>query len=451
MHHESNPHATPRNRHLLQAVMVSVLAVSGTCVWSDPCVDRLEEVATMEPTAPEEAPIFEPFGAVVRAGLRELDAPMVSHGGSRPLPASPASNPASPALHPWKARATLGLAHRLGESTPRTSTAIETALVVTRTLDDGGEMAHREQAQRHLTQAVQHEHGAALERKAEQLATLLLERDRHRRKVLIASRWSRQLQCAAQASSAITRDNVAQALKASLEHAETLELDARRALRHTSHQLRGMLGDGLPLTTGIAAGRLSAALRAMPSMTPQDSSRWAAVEARTAASDARLMAQRAAWSPRWDAFAGVRTMGSSPSGSSSDAGLMVGLSLQFDLDRARVNSALDQAERELDAVKRLASADMQWRQRAIDEQRTSADQAMNRARRIAAMLRDSETLGAPTAGEWRSADTPSATQQIKAMRSHFELQVAYVDAWHDAQAATINALALGGKLIEWLE
>jgi hypothetical protein len=115
-----------------------------------------------------------------------------------------------------------------------------------------------------------------------------------------------------------------------------------------------------------------------------------------------------------------------------------------------VNDALDQAKKELETRARLSSADVQWRQRAIEEQRTSAEHAMNRARRIATMLRESETLGAFTASEWRAADATAVASQIKSMRSHFELQAAYVDAWHDAQTATIQALALGGRLMAWL-
>jgi hypothetical protein len=135
----------------------------------------------------------------------------------------------------------------------------------------------------------------------------------------------------------------------------------------------------------------------------------------------------------------------------ADVGWLLGLSLQFDLDRQRMDQAIDQAQQELDARKQLSSSDGQWRQRAIDEQRSSAEQAMSRARRIASMLRDSETLSAPTADEWRAADPASAVKLLKSMRSHFELQAAYVDAWHDTQAAAVQALALGGRLIDWLD
>lgn len=433
---------------------MAAMAWACASAWADPCVDRLDEASLAPASNSEPAAFFEPFTAVVRAGLRAAAAERLGGDGLAAASPNTTQAPPSAAGHPWQGRASIGLTQPVGGRTAGDSTRMEAALMTTRTLSDGGELAQREQSRQLAQQALSLEAAAAQDLQAEQLSTLLLERDRARRMVLIASRWSRQLACAAQTSASLMDEGPAKdTLHDSRQHAEALERQARQALRQTSQPLRAILGDGLPLTTGLPAGRLSAALDALPSMTPQGSSAWVALQAQSAASDAHLLAQRAAWSPQWEAFAGARAQSASRSGSGSagHAVLMVGLSLRFDLDRQRMDQAIDQARQTLETRKQLSSSATQWRQQALDERRSTADQAMNRARRIAAMLRDSESLGALTAAEWRQSDAQAASRHLTSMRSHFELQAAYVDAWHEAQTAAIQALALGGGLIQWLK
>ena len=415
----------------------------------------LAETCLEEPTAPTAValegnlePIFEPFVGVVRQALQRRD----SAAGVASAPPSPQG-----AMRPDEAvwRAGLGTAllrPMAGEGAGAARGSVEASAWVSRTLSDGGLAAHRHDMRRHLAQAEAMTGQSMDVRAAAQAASLLLDRERHRQKVIIGTRWLRQLACARQALQAAgAQDAQAMAIwQAGQAHALALRDEANLALRETSRQLRHVLGDGLPLTAGLPPELMRAALGRMPTMEAATAADIASLRAQEAAARAQRLAEEASWAPRVEGFAGTRAASSPWAGTSGHLSLMIGLNVDFDLDAEGRQRALAEADRRVQARSAELKDSVDLRRRALDERRAAARQAMERARRIAGLLRDGQSLAAMTLQDWRAASAASAAAGLRSMRAHFELQGSYVDALHEAQTSVVDVMAASGQMQDWI-
>ena len=233
-------------------------------------------------------------------------------------------------------------------------------------------------------------------------------------------------------------------------HALALRDEANLALRETSRQLRHVLGDGLPLTAGLPPELMRAALGRMPTMEADTAADIASLRAQEAAARAQRLAEEASWAPRVEGFAGTRAASSPWAGTSGHLSLMIGLNVDFDLDAEGRQRALAEADRRVQARSAELKDSVDLRRRALDERRAAARQAMERARRIAGLLRDGQSLAAMTLQDWRAASAASAAAGLRSMRAHFELQGSYVDALHEAQTSVVDVMAASGQMQDWI-
>ena len=77
--------------------------------------------------------------------------------------------------------------------------------------------------------------------------------------------------------------------------------------------------------------------------------------------------------------------------------------------------------------------------------------AIDRARRVGAVLRDSEQVRNFTLQQWQQLGRRSLFDVMGAESDHFNLRISYVNALHDGQQLNANLLSLGRGVTEWLK
>ena len=88
-----------------------------------------------------------------------------------------------------------------------------------------------------------------------------------------------------------------------------------------------------------------------------------------------------------------------------------------------------------------------YRVREMYEQTLSS---FDRARRVGAVLRESEQVRNFTLQQWQQLGKRSLFDVMSAEGEHYNLRVAYVNALHDGQQMNANLLSLGRGVSEWL-
>ena len=83
----------------------------------------------------------------------------------------------------------------------------------------------------------------------------------------------------------------------------------------------------------------------------------------------------------------------------------------------------------------------------VHEQTTSS---FDRARRVGAVLRDSEQVRNFTLQQWQQLGRRSLFDVMGAEGEHYNLRINYVNALHDGQQLNANLLSLGRGVNEWL-
>ena len=108
------------------------------------------------------------------------------------------------------------------------------------------------------------------------------------------------------------------------------------------------------------------------------------------------------------------------------------------------------------AYKRARAAYMQRddalearRQRVTDTHEQTVA-ALDRARRVSAVLRDSDQLRNFTLQQWQQLGRRSLFDVMSAEAEHYNLRVQYVNALHDGQQLNVVLQSLGRGVVEWL-
>jgi outer membrane protein TolC len=76
--------------------------------------------------------------------------------------------------------------------------------------------------------------------------------------------------------------------------------------------------------------------------------------------------------------------------------------------------------------------------------------SFDRARRVGAVLRDSDQVRNFTLQQWQQLGRRSLFDVMSAEAEHYNLRVAYINALHDGQQLNANLLSLGRGVSEWL-
>ncbi len=325
-------------------------------------------------------------------------------------------------------------------------------------LYDGGRVDRLTDWRTQLAESARFGHLNVSEQLALNTISLALERSRYHQHVLVYGQQVRKMTCLVQALDTIVRadrgraSELVQARK-SLQQAELSYTQAASQVKQVEVRLRRVVGDALPSLHG-----LSTALLEVPDlMALQDdverSSEVAALTAQAKAMERYMQALAATTKPQvsWN-FSGAQAAGAGgKAGNTRSNNYALGVAVNIPLITPTALPATDAAR------KRARAADLQ-RAEAIEARRFRAaevhEQAVStfdRARRVGAVLRDSEQVRNFTLQQWQQLGKRSLFDVMGAESDHFNLRISYVNALHDGQQLNANLLSLGRGVTEWLK
>ena len=325
-------------------------------------------------------------------------------------------------------------------------------------LYDGGRVDRLTDWRTQLAESARFGHLNVSEQLALNTISLALERSRYHQHVLVYGQQVRKMTCLVQALDTIVRadrgraSELVQARK-SLQQAELSHTQAASQVRQVEVRLRRIVGDTLPSPQG-----LSTALLEVPDLLAlQDeverSSEVAALTAQAKAMERYMQALAATTKPQvsWN-FSGAQAAGAGgKSGSTRSNNYALGVAVNIPLITPTALPATDAAR------KRARAADLQ-RAEAIEARRFRAaevhEQAVStfdRARRVGAVLRESEQVRNFTLQQWQQLGKRSLFDVMGAESDHFNLRISFVNALHDGQQLNANLLSLGRGVTEWLK
>jgi outer membrane protein TolC len=327
-------------------------------------------------------------------------------------------------------------------------------LSVSKLLWDGGRTDRLIDWRAQLAESARQGHLSQQEQLALNTVALALERSRLRNHVLVYSQYLRKMSCLTEALEAIARADRGRAselvqAKKSLQQAEIAMTQAQSQVRQVETRLRRLLGDGLPGVDGLASVLLDVPELALLENDVVRSAEVAQLAAQAAAMGQYAAAAELGSRPQlsWQ-FTGTKHGGSG----SVDRGASYGLGVAVNIPL--VNPGVAPAA---DAARKRAQAAALQREEAIDARRYRVREmheqthaAFDRARRVGAVLRDSEQVRNFTLQQWQQVGRRSLFDVIAAESDHYNLRVAYVNALHDGQQLNANLLSLGRGVAEWL-
>ncbi len=325
-------------------------------------------------------------------------------------------------------------------------------------LYDGGRVDRLSDWRTQLAESARFGHLNVSEQLALNTVSLALERSRFHQQMLVYGQQVRKMGCLVQALETIVRadrgraSEMVQARK-SLQQAELSQAQAASQFRQVEVRLRRLVGEKLPPPVG-----LSSALLQVPELqTLQDeverSSEVSALTAQAKAMERYVQALAATTKPQvsWN-FSGAQAAGlGGKAGNTRSNNYALGVAVNVPLVTPTALPATEAAR------KRARAAELQ-RAEAIDARRFRAaevhEQAVStfdRARRVGAVLRDSEQVRNFTLQQWQQLGRRSLFDVMGAESEHFNLRISYVNALHDGQQLNANLLSLGRGVTEWLK
>jgi len=335
---------------------------------------------------------------------------------------------------------------------------LRAGISVSQLLYDGGRAAKLADWRSQLAESARLGHLSQREQVAMTTVALALERSRYRQQAVIYGQYVRKMGCLVTALETIVRadrgraSELVQARK-SQQQAELMLVGAQSAGRQIDVRLRRLVGDGLPGVEG-----LSTVLLAVPEL-PQivaevDQSNdlaLLAAQAKAAGHYAEAVASGGKPQLSWSVSGSQALAAGGSRGSTASGSYALGVAVNIPLLNPGLKPATDAAR------KRAQAAELQ-RADAIEARRFRAaevhDQTLasfDRARRVGAVLRDSEQVRAFTLQQWQQLGRRSLFDVMGAEADHYNLRVAYINALHDGQQLNANLLSLGRGVAQWLQ
>ncbi|MBA4175042.1 MAG: hypothetical protein C0505_00545 [Leptothrix sp. (in: Bacteria)] len=451
----ARPHVRPRPSSLAACLLCAALAAPAAAR----CVDEdAPEVAPSPAAAP--TPPADPRGTL---GGLVRDALARSHAvGASRLLAEAALQDIEETRAARAVQASVGGGVGPGGSrsagvTGNAALQLRATLNVSQLLYDGGRTDRLVDWRTQLAESARYGHLSQQEQLALTAVALQLERSRQRMTGQVWRNHVRKTGCLVEALETIVRTDRGRAsellqAKKTLQQAELTLAQTQSTARQIEVRLRRLVGDGLPPTDG-----LSSVFNGVPEL-PQlvadaeRSTEIAQLDAQAAA--ARRYAEAVAagnkpqlsWNIGGSAAAGTGgTTGPAKSGSYS-----VGVSVNIPLLSPGLEPASGAAAKRAEAARLQRAEALESRRSRVAEVHEQALASVDRAERVAAVLKNSEQVRSFTLQQWQQLGKRSLFDVMAAEADHYNMRVAYVNALHDVQQLNANLLSLGRGVIEWL-
>jgi outer membrane protein TolC len=295
----------------------------------------------------------------------------------------------------------------------------------------------------------------------EQLAattvSLALERSRYRQHVLVYGQYVRKMACLVEALETIVRadrgraSELVQARK-SLQQAELAQSQAQSQARQVEVRLRRLVGDGLPGVQGLSTVLLQ--VPPLPELVAdvERSADLAQLAAQANAAERLAQATAAANRPQvsWSLGGGATAGAGGTLGQQKTGSVAVGISISIPLLAPGIPAASEAARKRAQAALLQREETLEVRRYRVQEVHEQTQASFDRARRVGAVLRDSEQVRNFTLQQWQQLGRRSLFDVMGAEAEHYNLRVAHVNALHDGQQLNAILLSLGRGVGEWL-
>ncbi len=341
--------------------------------------------------------------------------------------------------------------------TDNAAAQLRASLNISQLFYDGGRSDRLADWRTQLAESARYGQLSMQEQVALTTVALALERSRYRMTAAVWRAHVRKMGCLVQALDSITRTDRGRAselvqAKKSLQQAELTLTQTQSSVRQMEVRLRRLVGDGLPGTEG-----LSTVFNGVPDL-PE-----LVAEAERANDIAQLDAQAAAarryaeavaaggkpqlsWLVSGNANAGVGgSTGPTRSGSYS-----IGVAVSIPLLSPGVAPASEAARKRAQAATLQRAEVLEQKRFRMAEVHEQTVASLDRAQRVAEVLRNSEQVRSFTLQQWQQLGKRSLFDVMAAESDHFNMRVAYVNALHDVQQLNANLLSLGRGVISWL-
>ncbi|MDE2372050.1 MAG: TolC family protein [Burkholderiales bacterium] len=331
------------------------------------------------------------------------------------------------------------------------------SVTVSQLLWDGGRTARLVDWRAQLAQSAQFGQLSLQEQLALTTVALAIDRSRWRMTAQVWGDDVRKMGCLVDALQDIVRTDrgraseLVQAQK-SLQQAELAQAQTQSMVRQVEIRLRRLVGDGLPPAEGLAT-----AFNGIPELQQlvADADRGADVAelgAQAAAARRYAEAVEAGTRPQvsWNLSGATAAGAGGNVGSVHSSSYAVGLTVNIPLLDPGAEPAIGAARKRAQAAA-LQRADLIEAKRfRIAEVYEQTMDSMDRARRVAEVLRNSELVRSYTLQQWQQMGKRSLFDVMAAESDHYAMRVAYVNALYDVQQLDANLLSLGRGVLDWL-
>ncbi|MBH9552887.1 TolC family protein [Inhella gelatinilytica] len=318
-------------------------------------------------------------------------------------------------------------------------------LSVAGVLWDGGQRRQLIEWRKQLVEAAQAARQGQAEQIALQTVALSLDRSRYTLQLQIYRQYVRKMACLVESLDAITQfdkgrsSEWVQAQKQQ-QQAELALASTQDYLQSVETRLKRLVGDPLP-----PPGSLSAVLIRVPELAALQKDLLASPEVAQSTAQA-LAAQRqadalaAGQGPRLNWVLNGSAVAARGGNNSHDAA--AGLQVTIPLYRPSDTPARDAARRRAEAVNLARDESLDAKNWRLMEVHDAASNSLDRARRIAELLRSSQQLRGATLQQWQQLGRRSLFDVMGAESDYYMLRIQQINALYDAQ----QAVALMGSM-----
>ena len=322
---------------------------------------------------------------------------------------------------------------------------------------DGGRTNKLADWRTQLAESARYGHLSQQEQLALTTVALALERSRLRMTAVVWRAHVRKMGCLVEALDTITKTDRGRAsemvqARKSLQQAELTLTQTQSSVRQVEVRLRRLVGDGLPPSEGLAT--LFNGVPDLPELVADAERSFdiAQLDAQIKAANRYAEAVEAGGKPQlsWNVSGNANATTGGTLGRTKAGSYAVGLSLNVPLLTPGLEPATDAARKRAQAASLQRAEALESRRYRVAEVHEQALSAVDRARRVAEVLKDSEQVRNFTLQQWQQLGKRSLFDVISAETDHFNTRVNYVNALHDTQQLNANLLSLGRGVIEWL-
>jgi outer membrane protein TolC len=286
-----------------------------------------------------------------------------------------------------------------------------------------------------------------------QTVAMALDRNRYRLQTQVYDQYGRNMGCLVEALQQIVAADKGRAselvqARKSLQQAELMREQAATALVQAEARLRRFVGEQLPSGEGLTSVLMKTPepvdiLASLPAA-PDVAGLKRQVEA--AGDYARAVEAGNKLQIGWTA--GAR--GAAGGGASETRSLSAGITLSVPLFNEGAQHAQSAAKLRAQAIARQLDDVLEARKARVYEVHAQAASSLDRAKRVSAVLKDSDTLRHYTVQQWRQLGKRSLFDVMAAEGDHYNLRVSYINALYDALQANAMLHSLGTGLNAWL-